>query len=132
MSQQCVVANLGPFPSILSGYTVTMAPYERLLLSLLLWRFIGHALIMLSTPNVVYPIELRVKLLEVLEQCSYLSYQCSYLAIFMILSSKFYHFEGSCAPRVPSSSKEYCAPDRARLYRAYYSCRVEPCEGFTF
>ena len=74
MSQQCVVPNLGPFPSILSGYAVTMAPYERLLLSLLLWRFIGHALIMLSTPNVVYPIELRVKLLEVLEQCSYLSY----------------------------------------------------------
>ena len=34
------------------------------------------------------------------------------------------------AARVPSSSKEYCAPDKAKT-RAYYSCCVEPCESFT-
>ena len=42
-----------------------------------------------------------------------------------ILSTKFYHFEGSCTHRVPSSSKEYCAPNKARLeltIHAVYLC----------
>ena len=46
-----------------------------------------------------------------------------------ILLSKFYHFEGSCAPTVPFTLKEYCAPNRVR---ACYSCCLEPRKGYTF
>ena len=50
----------------MSDCTVTMVPYGRLVLSLLLWRLVGNILVMFS-PNVVYLVEQRVNLLLVFE-----------------------------------------------------------------
>ena len=45
-----------------------------------------------------------------------------------ILLSKFYHFEGSCAPAVPFTLKGYCAPNRAKVKLATHALQ-NPVKG---